>query len=298
MGKRKWVIIAGAITAGTIVLVGLGFGVSTLSAQEPAATPVPQQPWPRERMERSPMAGAARFGWQMRGQIDLIAEVLGMGTEDLMAALGEGRSVAEVAEVQGVALETVVEALLAPQRERIEQAVGEGRLTQEEVDERLAEMAKQITARLQEPMSLRKMGPAGRMWQAERFGWQMRGQIDLIAEALGMGTEDLVAELRAGQSVAEVAEGQGVALETVVEALLAERQEALEQAVAEGRLTQEEADEMLAEMAEQITARLEEALPFDRMRPGGRTGSGWGRRGCDGGDRDRPLPLRAPADLP
>jgi hypothetical protein len=72
---------------------------------------------------------------------------------------------------------------------------------------------------------------------------------DTAAEALGMTPEELFAELRAGKSPAEIAEEQSVKAEAVFEAMNAARgevmQQAIEQAVEDGRLSQEQADWLL-----------------------------------------------------
>lgn len=81
----------------------------------------------------------------------------------------------------------------------------------------------------------------------------------LLAEALGMTTEELFSAQTAGQTVVEMAAAQGVELADVVAAVLAPRAERLAQAVADGRLTQEQADTMLATMTEHLTARFEES---------------------------------------
>lgn len=74
-------------------------------------------------------------------------------------------------------------------------------------------------------------------------GWTM---FDATAEMLGLTPEQLFAELRAGKSLADLAEAQGIDLQTVYDALGAARVEAMQgaiqQAVEDGRLTQEQAD--------------------------------------------------------
>lgn len=113
----------------------------------------------------------------------------------------------------------------------------------------------------------------GRGWGG--FAWAGGGpwtMFDTAAEALGMTPEELFAELRAGKSPAEIAEEQGVEAEAVFEAVSAARgevmQQALEQAVEDGRLSQEQADWLLE--------GLEKGL-F----PGGQGfGHGWGEGEC------------------
>lgn len=77
------------------------------------------------------------------------------------------------------------------------------------------------------------------------FGGDRWTMFDAVAEALGLTPEGLFAELHAGKSLSEVAEAQGVDTETLSDALLAARVEAIQQAVEDGTLTQEQADRML-----------------------------------------------------
>lgn len=89
------------------------------------------------------------------------------------------------------------------------------------------------------------------------------------AEAIGITAEDLRTALRDGQTIAEVAEANGVAVDTVIAAMVAEAEEHIAERVADGHLTQEEADEKLAQLEEHITDRVNGELP---PRPGPRPG--------------------------
>jgi hypothetical protein len=80
----------------------------------------------------------------------------------------------------------------------------------------------------------------------ERSPWST---FDTVAEALGLTPEELFSELHEGKTLAEIAEERGVELEEVREAVSADRveaqKEAIEQAVEDGRLSQEQADWMI-----------------------------------------------------
>ncbi len=67
-----------------------------------------------------------------------------------------------------------------------------------------------------------------------------------MAELLGTTVEELREELQEGKTIPGLAERQGVPLQEITEALLQARQQALADAVAEGRLTQEQADRIQA----------------------------------------------------
>lgn len=100
----------------------------------------------------------------------------------------------------------------------------------------------------QEPEAMPRVPP---VWCGPGFGfrggsWKM---FDVQAEALGHTPEELFAKLHGGKSLADVAEAQGVDLETVREAMKAARAEGMKEAirhkVEEGQLSQEQADWML-----------------------------------------------------
>ena len=102
--------------------------------------------------------------------------------------------------------------------------------------------------------------------------------LQLMREGLATEISDfdydrLFAELRAGKTLAEIAEAQGVEMEAVHEALQAARGEAMrqaiEQAVEDGKMSQEQADWML-EGLEQGYAPMGMGRGFGRGRgPGG-----------------------------
>jgi hypothetical protein len=130
-------------------------------------------------------------------------------------------------------------ALETASQDLLRQAVADGVLTQEQAD--------QINERLA------GHGPGGRgpvpfgdSEQAEAYREQMHSA---VASALGLSIDELDAAIAEGQTLAQIAEAQGVDLQTVHDATAAARKEAMrqgiEQAVEEGQLSREQADWML-----------------------------------------------------
>jgi len=99
--------------------------------------------------------------------------------------------------------------------------------------------------------------------------------LETTAEFLGMEVDDLAAQLRGGSTLAEIA---GEQADELIEVLIAEAEEHLAQAVEDGKLTQEEADEKLEGISDRITSFVEEGPP---PRPGGHRPGG--PRGGHGG---------------
>jgi hypothetical protein len=87
------------------------------------------------------------------------------------------------------------------------------------------------------------------------------------AEALGLTEDELHEALAGGQTLAEVAAAEGVDLQTVIDAMVADAAEHLAAEVEAGDLTQEEADARLEHATERITARANGEEPPRPERP-------------------------------
>jgi hypothetical protein len=75
----------------------------------------------------------------------------------------------------------------------------------------------------------------------------------VAAVALGITEDELRTQLRAGSSIAEIATAQGVELQTVIDALVADATAEIDQKVTDGDLTAEQAAERKAGLTERIT---------------------------------------------
>jgi hypothetical protein len=94
--------------------------------------------------------------------------------------------------------------------------------------------------------------PGGWLGPGPGFGLMGGGDwstFDAAAEALGLSPEELFAELHAGKGLDDLATEKGVDLQAVQDAMEAARkvamQQAIEQAVADGQMSREQADWML-----------------------------------------------------
>jgi hypothetical protein len=123
-------------------------------------------------------------------------------------------------------------------------------------------------------------GQQGGMMNGQRSG--MMGSFSLpgvVAQMLDLAVDEVLTELSSGISIAELAANHGIDAQAVIDEALAQHQTALETAVANGTLSQEQADLMQANMAAMIATRVNE--PWGSM-SGGR-GFGHGAGGCRGG---------------
>lgn len=106
---------------------------------------------------------------------------------------------------------------------------------------------------------------------APRGGMKGRGGpgMDVAAQALGMTNEELRTALQGGQTLAQVAESKGVSTQVLTDALTAGIENHIAQEVADGRIDQARADEMLAKVDQRVTDMLDGVRPKGGRGPRG-----------------------------
>jgi polyhydroxyalkanoate synthesis regulator phasin len=130
---------------------------------------------------------------------------------------------------------------------------------------------------------LAAQGPIGRGGPGGRHG-----NFGAIAEFLGMEPDEFRAALQEYDTLADLADANGSSASALIEFLVGQAEDRIAQAVENGRLTQDEADEKIAELTDNITEHVNNPLPEDagQGRPGGRRGPGGA--GAEGGFGGQP----------
>ncbi|HZG36586.1 MAG TPA: hypothetical protein VEY87_12150 [Gaiellaceae bacterium] len=178
----------------------------------------------------------------------------------------ETKAVVEDAAKQlGVSPQKLSAALEQALENRVEEAVKSGRLTQEQADR----LKKRIRAGEHPLLG----GPRlhGHGFRGHGHGALRGAKLAAAATYLGTTQVALRASLRAGKTLAQVAQEQGKSVDGLVDALVAEHVKRLDAAVAAGRLTKAQRDEHAARMKERVTARVQGERPAG---PGFRGGHG------------------------
>jgi len=87
------------------------------------------------------------------------------------------------------------------------------------------------------------------------------GHVDAAAAYLGLSATELQTQLAAGKTLADVAKAQGKTVDGLVAALVADEKKELGAAVSAGRLTQAQADELLANAEQRFTDMVNGTMP-------------------------------------
>jgi hypothetical protein len=115
----------------------------------------------------APGPGGPRRGGPL--ELDVVAKALGVTPAELRTALEGGQSIAAIAGTKGVPVQTVIDAIVAADKARLDTEVAAGRLTQAQADARLAQSA-QMAAGIVNGTPPAPGGPRGPGWGGPKPG--------------------------------------------------------------------------------------------------------------------------------
>jgi uncharacterized protein YidB (DUF937 family) len=162
------------------------------------------------------------------------ASILGIDVNTLKSELKSGQSLVQVAQSKGVSEQTLISDLEAPVKERLDQAVANGKITADKENELLAKAQTRIQKFVEHKGLIQ---PQKRLKQ---------GLMKEVASLLGMDVKTLRSDLQAGHSIADLAQSKGISEQTLISDLQAKIKERLDQAVAKGKLTADQETKLLS----------------------------------------------------
>jgi len=195
-GVLALILAGGAVLASPSVERSIG-----MMAQ---ATAVPTSP--PDGAKRQPGQGVRQAKAQrlalMLGRAT--ADVTGLAPKDVLAEVRSGKSLDQVAQAHGKTAADVIGAARAKLDSRLKQAVTNGRLTQARADAMLA----QFDQSAPQVMSAQNLGQRIRQ-RAARQHPVAAGLVKATADVTGLTPKDVLAQLRAGKSLTQIAQTYG-----------------------------------------------------------------------------------------
>jgi CRISPR/Cas system-associated endoribonuclease Cas2 len=175
---------------------------------------------------------------------------------DVFSSNDESKAIIEdAAEQLGIEPSELQDALKQALENRIDEAVDEGRLTEEQ--------AQRLKERLDSTQAPRLFGPFGfgfggpGPWHGPWHGhFGSFATLDTAASYLGLTESELRAKLADGKSLADVAAEEGKSVEGLVQALVKASTERIDEAVANGKLTKAQADSLKENLEERVRDRV------------------------------------------
>jgi uncharacterized protein (DUF433 family) len=180
------------------------------------------------------------------------AETIGIPVTELVREIADGSTIAEVAEANGVDPETVVSALVAPTHRKIDALVEDGCLRPEVAEGLKAAITERISGFVYDTPQPDPDRECRRPVLYRFHG--LRAALMGSAAVIGVEVSELVRALHDGESVASVAEANGVDPQDVIAALTATAAEHLDALVEAECLRPEMAEALLAKVVDRIEA--------------------------------------------
>jgi hypothetical protein len=193
----------------------------------------------------APSGAAGRSGG---GDLHAAAVYLGVSPSQLRGALRSGKTLAEVASAtSGRSTAGVIAAIVANRDAALSAAANAGEITRAQESARVAG----LTARIQSRVNRRGGYGVGSGGVGGVSG------LATIDSYLGLTAQELRAELRAGRTLAQVADARsGRSSAGLIAALVAARRAALDAAVSSGKLTRSKENQLLSKLSQRVTAEV------------------------------------------
>jgi polyhydroxyalkanoate synthesis regulator phasin len=243
-------------------------------------------------------AGPAMRGFAFGLGLKAASDYLGIPVSTLVSDLRAGKTLAQIADsTTGRSASGLIQYLVTKANSALDTAVKDGKLSQTQESAITANLTTRIAALVNgtapKPMPL---GPRG-LGPHLRPGL-VRDGLQAAATYLGVPVPTLVSDLRAGKTLADVANAtSGKSVSGLIQYLVSKATSALDTAVKNGKLSQTQESAITANLTARITALVNGTLPMPAapfhagVRPGSGFGFGFGHHGRpgpppSGGDHD------------
>lgn len=187
--------------------------------------------------------GGNRASKLLRGageRIEAVAELLGMEPREILAELRDGATIEALATEKGVPLSEIEDALAQPYRERIAEEVEAGVLTQEQ--------AEYLSARAEERLNdFLTLSPRRALREP---------MLEDLATVLETSKEEIIAQIEAGSTPAEIVSASDKSIERVITELVALKDADLTERVNLDLLTETQKNRALRAYERLLTNRL------------------------------------------
>jgi hypothetical protein len=198
-----------------------------------------------------------------------VADYLGISQDTLMSDLQSGKTLEQIAEANGKTKDGVKQAIHDAAKTSLDQAVKDGKLTQTVENDVLSKLDANLDTLVTTSGPL-KFGFQGRERHGGfgfRFGFHGAAGVDVLSTAatyIGISESDLQTALQSGKSLAQVAQDHGKTKDGLKQAIHDATKTSLDQAVKDGKLTQQVADQILAKTDSGLEMIVTSDGPFGR----------------------------------
>ena len=224
---RKIINVTGGMIAGLALAAGLAWsGSPTQAAQNtPQAAIVSEFNGPGGR-GRGEGQGQRQEENVTRAAIKSTADLTKLTTQQVVDAVKGGKSLAQVASANSSSGQAVIDDVVAKAKERLDQAVANGRITQAEADTKLAEIKTKATEVVNDTTLGQKISD-----RQAQGGPQNHALVQAAADVTGLDPSAIRDRISNGETLKQIIESSGKTTAEVLDAAVAEFRTRAEEAL-------------------------------------------------------------------
>jgi hypothetical protein len=231
--------------------------------------------------------GGGQLGTVMFVLLSETSKATKLSTVDILAELRTGKSLSDIIKANGGDVAAVKAAAKTSITDQVKAAVTNKRLTQQQADAALANIDQVLDRTLEFKVPTRA-NVQDRVQRVAGVAILMRE----TAKQANITQRDLLTELRAGKTLAQIATANKADPAKIVTAAVATTTTLINQRVTAGRMTKEDGDKLIAGLQQQYTETMNAANPLGAGIRGGRPGRP-GRPGQPGNQAPTAAPTAA-----
>lgn len=200
----------------------------------------------------------------------VVTDATGLTAQEIVAELWDGGTLAQLVAENGGNVDDVIAQAVTVVEGRVDEALANGNISEENAQRLLENLEGRITDLMNGERAFPNREPRGEAGIRERVGRQL---LSKVIDATGLEPVQLAQALRDSESLADVITANGGDVDAIIADTVAIITESINEAVANGDLPQEQADNLLANLETVITDAVNgevNVLPILRERLGNR----------------------------
>jgi uncharacterized protein YidB (DUF937 family) len=237
MNKRAKLLMTLSVVA---VLAGSGTALAATNLQEaPQAEQAVEQ-----QQEKAPFHKIGDHKMFKFPLASVLHDYLGVTEEELRTARQEGKTLVQIAADKGISEDQLIEHIVSEHQKQLDQLLADGKITQEQADKMKEHFTKE---QVKEMVN----GTGGFLMKGKGEGFGAGGKMMVklplqsgLLEFLGVTEEELRTARQEGKTLVQIAADKGISEDQLIEHIVSEHQKQLDQLLADGKITQEQADKM------------------------------------------------------
>jgi hypothetical protein len=281
LGLRRGVAVAAALgglivggsVGGYLIARAATGGTATSAAAASGGGTATASPSPGPRFGGGLGGPSAMFG--MSNLLKDAAGAIGVSEQTLQTDLQSGETIAQVATANGTTAEAVITALVGDETTAIGNLVTSGKISSSQASQMEANLTQMVTRFVNQarPATAPAAGMGGSGEQAA---------LQAAATAIGVSASTLQSDLAGGQTIAQVAQAQGVSAATVIGAVTTAVDSQISGLETSGKLTSAQASTLTSEVPSRVSGWVDGTYPGWPFGPFGISGT-FGGGGFGGG---------------